>query len=250
MNCAAHTHTNAQRSPTFNSSETKHKCPSCNLTRTKKAFMRKATRELSFSDHESVVECNECNRDKSETTYKCMSCNLLKNKKAFMRRGTKNFCKVLRHESMVPCNDCNSRRPSGGQLLKENLMRHDRVIRPTTLFYGTTNLKSRQVIQRQHGKERLPPRLTENKSEYAVRRTGQRGKPHCDQTFLVAFPKCTNPSETDLEEYREQVETLGLQFYYERSTHQGSTAWMVVIAGPAIPFIQECITFVKNRTSS
>jgi hypothetical protein len=189
----------------------------------------------------------------------CPCCNLIKNKKYFQKWVTID-AHFFDGEHRPPwCKEC---LPKAQELYRENLIRHQRVIRPTSSFFDISDrTKSRDVIKRQLGKEKLHWRLKDHSHQFAVRIKGSKGKAHCNQCFLVSFPYI-NPGEEDrgqsprsfegraldLEEYREQVEDLDLAFHYEKYSFREKDAWLIIIAGPNVPSLEECITFIKSKT--
>lgn len=113
-------------------------------------------------------------------------------------------------------------------------------VRKTTTFFDPRRQiiadSEDNVVNRQRFKNDLNQTMFFDHLQcYAFKENNtKKGKPHPDETFLIAQPYI-GAIEDDLEIIEKESKKLGFQLWYEKSTYCGHEAWLIVFAGPRVP---------------
>lgn len=123
----------------------------------------------------------------------------------------------------------------------------EKVIRPTTLFGDTGNLRSGVKILKEMFKgDLIRSKYVDHPKTFAQRNKGQRGPARREQTFLVSFPYEGAVSAKELEDFKMSLKTKwSLQVHYESCLFRDQPAWQVVIADIDVA-LEDAVEYARN----
>ena len=126
----------------------------------------------------------------------------------------------------------------------------EKVIRPTTVFGDTYNIRSLPKLRKQLFKQQLltgkyRAKYVDHPKTFAQKDKGQRGPARKEQTFLVSFTYKGAVSKNELDDFAATLKAKwSLRVHYEPCLFLNQSAWQLVIADTDVT-LQDAVDYAR-----